>query len=47
VIEWEPALVLSSKVITMESLELNIENSTLAWLYNLLASVFAGIILET
>ncbi len=42
--EWEPALVLSSKLIFMQSLELNIENSQLAWLYNLLASVFAGLI---
>ena len=30
----------------MESLDLNIENSTLAWLYNLLASVFSGLIKE-
>lgn len=44
--QWEPALVLSGRYISMESLELNVENSTLAWLYNLLASVFAGLIKE-
>lgn len=44
--EWEPALVLSGRYISMESLDLNIENSNLAWLYNLLASVFAGLIKE-
>ena len=38
--------MLSSRHISMESLDLNIENSNLAWLYNLLASVFAGLIKE-
>lgn len=45
-LDWEPVLVLSSKVIAMESLELNIEDSSLSWLYNLLASVFSGLIRE-
>jgi hypothetical protein len=44
--DWEPVLVLSSKVIAMESLQLNIEDSSLSWLYNLLASVFSGLIRE-
>jgi hypothetical protein len=44
--DWEPALVLSGRHISMETLDLNIEDSTLAWLYNLLASVFAGLIKE-
>jgi hypothetical protein len=41
---WEPVLVLSSRFISMESLSIKIEDSSLSWLYNLLASVFTGII---
>jgi hypothetical protein len=35
---------LSSRHISMESLSIKIEDSSLSWLYNLLASVFTGII---
>lgn len=35
---------MSSRTITMNSLSLKIDDSSLAWLYNLLASVFTGVI---
>jgi hypothetical protein len=41
---WEPVLILSSRHIAMESLSIKIEDSSLSWLYNLLASVFTAII---
>ncbi len=46
ILSWEPALVLSSRLIDMNQLTLKIDDSSLAWLYNLLASVFAGVIKE-
>ena len=44
--EWEPALVMSSSEITMDNLSLKIDDSSLSWLYNLLASVFSSVIKE-
>jgi hypothetical protein len=41
---WEPVLIMSSRTINMNSLSLKIDDSSLAWLYNLLASVFTGVI---
>ncbi len=38
--------MLSSRSIEMNQLTLKIDDSSLAWLYNLLASVFAGVIRE-
>lgn len=45
--EWEPVLVISTKKITIESLELQTDSSTsMAWLYNLFAGVFSSVIKE-
>ena len=41
---WEPVLIMSSQTIQIQNLSLKIDDSSLAWLYNLLASVFEGII---
>jgi hypothetical protein len=41
---WEPVLIMTSQNINIENLSLKIDDSSLAWLYNLLASVFEGII---
>ena len=41
---WEPVLIMTSQDINIENLSLKIDDSSLAWLYNLLASVFEGII---
>jgi hypothetical protein len=41
---WEPVLIMTSQSINIQNLSLKIDDSSLAWLYNLLASVFEGII---
>ena len=41
---WEPVLIMSSRSINMDSLNIKIDDSSLSWLYNLLASVFTGVI---
>ena len=41
---WEPVLIMTSQSIDIEHLSLKVDDSSLSWLYNLLASVFEGII---
>jgi hypothetical protein len=43
-LSWEPVLIMTSQDIKIQTLSLKIDDSSLAWLYNLLASVFEGII---
>ena len=42
--EWEPALVISACSVSIDSLNLSIENNGLSWLYNLITSMFSGVI---